>query len=68
VAVYRDGCKKSQPLSAAGTKTAEAADKGVRTTQVVVEEQDQHAPPRAVRHKLEDERMSITHKFNVGGH
>src|SRR6266496_3086446 len=25
VAVYRDGCKKSQPLSAAGTKTAEAA-------------------------------------------
>jgi ribonucleoside-diphosphate reductase alpha chain len=68
VAIYRDGCKKSQPLSAAGTKTAEAADKGVRTTQVVVEEQDQHAPPRAVRHKLEDERMSITHKFNVGGH
>src|SRR5499425_2111137 len=25
VAIYRDGCKKSQPLSAAGTKTAEAA-------------------------------------------
>src|SRR6266704_1745511 len=24
VAVYRDGCKKSQPLSAAGTKTAES--------------------------------------------
>src|SRR4029078_6946743 len=40
----------------------------IRATQVVVEEQDQHAPPRAVRHKLEDERMSITHKFNVGGH
>jgi ribonucleoside-diphosphate reductase alpha chain len=69
VAVYRDGCKKSQPLSAAGTKTAEAA--GSRSTggsPVQVEEQDQHAPPRAVRHKLEDERMSITHKFNVGGH
>src|SRR5689334_8093764 len=68
VAIYRDGCKKSQPLSAAGTKTAEAAGVGARATQVVVEEQDQHAPPRAVRHKLEDERMSITHKFNVGGH
>src|SRR5438045_506596 len=27
-----------------------------------------HAPPRANRHRLEDERMSITHKFNVGGH
>jgi len=67
VAIYRDGCKKSQPLSAAGTKTAEASDKNVRATQAVVEE-DLQAPPRAVRHKLEDERMSITHKFNVGGH
>src|SRR5881296_3202488 len=36
VAVYRDGCKKSQPLSAAGTKTAEAAGGGARTTQVQV--------------------------------
>jgi ribonucleoside-diphosphate reductase alpha chain len=68
VAIYRDGCKKAQPLSAAGTKTAEASDKSVRAAQAVVEEQDQHAPPRAVRHKLDDERMSITHKFNVGGH
>jgi ribonucleoside-diphosphate reductase alpha chain len=66
VAVYRDGCKKSQPLSAAGTKTAESSS--VRATQVQIEEQDLHAPPRAVRHRLDDERMSITHKFNVGGH
>jgi ribonucleoside-diphosphate reductase alpha chain len=69
VAVYRDGCKKSQPLSAAGTKTAEAAgSRGTGGSPVQVEEQDLHAPPRAVRHKLEEERMSITHKFNVGGH
>src|SRR5438105_1839212 len=68
VAVYRDGCKKSQPLSAAGTKTAEAAGGGARSTQMVIEEQDLHAPPRAIRHRLDDERMSITHKFNVGGH
>jgi ribonucleoside-diphosphate reductase alpha chain len=68
VAVYRDGCKKSQPLSAAGTKTAQAAGEGARSTQAVPEEQDLHAPPRAVRHRLDDERMSITHKFNVGGH
>jgi len=67
VAIYRDGCKKSQPLSAAGTKTAEASDKNVRATQLLPED-DLQAPPRAVRHKLEDERMSITHKFNVGGH
>jgi ribonucleoside-diphosphate reductase alpha chain len=69
VAVYRDGCKKSQPLSAAGTKTAEAAGGGARATSTqIVPEEDMLAPPRAVRHRLEDERMSITHKFNVGGH
>ncbi|HZQ19066.1 MAG TPA: vitamin B12-dependent ribonucleotide reductase [Terriglobales bacterium] len=68
VAIYRDGCKKSQPLSAAGTKTAEASDKSVRPAQAVIEEVDLQAPPKAVRHKLPEERMSITHKFNVGGH
>src|SRR5439155_21562726 len=70
VAVYRDGCKKSQPLSAAGTKTASSgnqAGEGARPTQAMVE-QDLNGPPRAVRHKLPEERMSITHKFNVGGH
>jgi len=65
VAVYRDGCKKSQPLSAAGTKTAEAR---VERAPSPAEEEDLNAPPRAVRHKLREERMSITHKFNVGGH
>jgi ribonucleoside-diphosphate reductase alpha chain len=35
---------------------------------VQIEEQNLHAPPRAIRHRLDDERMSITHKFNVGGH
>jgi ribonucleoside-diphosphate reductase alpha chain len=66
VAVYRDGCKKSQPLSAAGTKTAES--NGAVAPAVPQQEQDMHAPPRAIRHRLDDERMSITHKFNVGGH
>ena len=33
-----------------------------------VEEEDLNAPPRAVRHKLQEERASVTHKFNVGGH
>src|SRR5213075_1952201 len=52
VAVYRDGCKRSQPLSTAKDKIAEAL--GV--------------VPMAVRRKLPDERHSITHKFSVGGH
>src|SRR6185437_264165 len=30
--------------------------------------QDQDAPPRAVRHRLPAERVSITHKFSIGGH
>jgi ribonucleoside-diphosphate reductase alpha chain len=71
VAIYRDSCKKSQPLSAAGTKTAEGkAQPGaaVAVAQPVLEEQNLEAPPRAVRHKLPEERISITHKFEVGGH
>jgi ribonucleoside-diphosphate reductase alpha chain len=31
-------------------------------------EQDLNAPPRAVRHRLQDERASITHKFGIAGH
>jgi ribonucleoside-diphosphate reductase alpha chain len=76
VAIYRDGCKKSQPLSAAGTKTATSsksdagksdAGEGARPTLAQLE-QDLNGPPRAVRHRLAEERASITHKFNVGGH
>ncbi len=67
VAIYRDGCKKSQPLSAAGTKTASSEKSSVELVPTVVEE-DLNAPPRAVRHKLQEERMSITHKFKVGDH
>ena len=69
VAVYRDGCKKSQPLSASGTTTAlsKKGDAAAAAAQHV-EEDDLNAPPRAVRHKLQEERASITHKFNVGGH
>jgi len=70
VAIYRDGCKKSQPLSAAGTKTAEsgAGSASAQAVTLATLEQDLNAPPRAVRHRLPDERMSVTHKFDVGGH
>ncbi|MGA7905794.1 MAG: vitamin B12-dependent ribonucleotide reductase [Candidatus Sulfotelmatobacter sp.] len=70
VAIYRDGCKKSQPLSAAGTKTATSSKEDSRTgvSAPHVEEENLNGPPRAVRHKLQEERASITHKFNIGGH
>jgi ribonucleoside-diphosphate reductase alpha chain len=69
VAIYRDGCKQSQPLSAAGTKTAQSSGVERAPSPATVEVNDDlNAPPRAVRHKLQEERMAVTHKFNIGGH
>jgi ribonucleoside-diphosphate reductase alpha chain len=66
VAIYRDGCKQSQPLSAAGSKTANSSKENSPVSSP--QEEDLNAPPRAVRHKLQEERASITHKFKVGDH
>ncbi len=74
VAVYRDGCKKAQPLSAAGTKTAESHKDDVAQPAAAakptgpVDQVDADHPPTAVRHRLHQERASITHKFSIGGH
>jgi ribonucleoside-diphosphate reductase alpha chain len=53
VAIYRDNCKRSQPLSTKRDKKEEVA--------VVIPLQER----RAVRRKLADERQSITHKFSI---
>ncbi|HEV2487411.1 MAG TPA: vitamin B12-dependent ribonucleotide reductase [Terracidiphilus sp.] len=37
-------------------------------TEPVREVQDTNGPPRAVRHRLQEERASITHKFSIAGH
>ncbi len=66
VAIYRDGSKKAQPLSSMGSATAKSQKGDAVAGAEVVDESA--APPRAVRHRLPDERLSITHKFNVGGH
>jgi len=55
IAIYRDGCKRSQPLSTSLDKEKKA------TAPVDVEY-------RAVRRKLPDERKAVTHKFDIGGH
>ncbi len=75
VAVYRDGSKKAQPLSSMGSATAKSTSKdGVipseaRDPYALNEPIDEGAaPPKARRHRLPDERLSITHKFSVGGH
>jgi ribonucleoside-diphosphate reductase alpha chain len=57
VAIYRDNCKRSQPLSTKKSETAQIA-----LTAVPVQER------RAVRRKLPDERQAITHKFKINEH
>jgi ribonucleoside-diphosphate reductase alpha chain len=76
VAIYRDGSKKAQPLSSMGSATHKSQKGDVSSsvgvpqggTNEVDVEDPSAAPPRAVRHRLPDERLSITHKFKVGGH
>ncbi|HEY2941067.1 MAG TPA: vitamin B12-dependent ribonucleotide reductase [Vicinamibacteria bacterium] len=55
VAVYRDGCKRSQPLSTSKAEAKEA-------------EAVPAADARPARRKLPDERRAITHKFSIAGH
>ncbi|HEY6555002.1 MAG TPA: vitamin B12-dependent ribonucleotide reductase [Vicinamibacteria bacterium] len=58
VAVYRDGCKRSQPLS---TSREESKIDAVQTALA-------EATARPARRKLPDERHAITHKFSIAGH
>src|SRR6266568_4630576 len=53
IAVYRDGCKRSQPLNTKRDDGAKVQD---------------GSEVRLARRRLPDERRSITHKFSIGGH
>ena len=53
VSIYRDGSKRTQPLNTSRDKQAAPETTGL-------------AQPH--RHRLPDERRSITHKFDIGGH
>ncbi len=56
VAIYRDGCKRTQPLNLSSEEVAEPAaeaDPPVRNPE---------------RERLPDERQAITHKFSIQGH
>ena len=55
LAIYRDGCKRSQPLSTSLDKEKKKAAPG-------------EVEYRAMRRKLPDERKAITHKFDIQGH
>jgi ribonucleoside-diphosphate reductase alpha chain len=61
-AIYRDGCKMSQPLNTS-SKTKKSAEK---TEKIEIKEVE--ITKRALRRKLNEERQSITHKFAIAGH
>ncbi len=65
IAVYRDGCKRSQPLNTSKTAEAKVESKAgdVFSGSVPVE-----LPASAARRRLPEERRSITHKFSIAGH
>jgi len=39
-----------------------------RTEAPTEQKQDPNGPPRAIRHRLPEERASVTHKFSIAGH
>jgi ribonucleoside-diphosphate reductase alpha chain len=65
VAVYRDGCKRSQPLSTSKHEAKAEAPAATPTPGAAVAPS---AETRPARRKLPDERHAITHKFSIAGH
>jgi ribonucleoside-diphosphate reductase alpha chain len=55
VAIYRDGCKKTQPLNTSKPVREEAAAETA-------------SEPRPTRRRLPGDRQAICHKFDVAGH
>jgi ribonucleoside-diphosphate reductase alpha chain len=74
VALYRDGCKLSQPLNSATTADDEEGDTEEEQLEAGIQAAADHAvaaaapTPLQTRRKLPDERQSITHKFSIAGH
>ena len=56
IAIYRDGSKRTQPLNTSKDKDEQSMGS--------VDSKE----ARVLRHKLPDERRSITHKFDIAGH
>jgi len=64
IAIYRDGSKRTQPLSTKKSEpAAETSKSGVVTIPIAI-----NTEARPIRRKLPDERQSITHKFSIAGH
>jgi ribonucleoside-diphosphate reductase alpha chain len=64
VAIYRDGCKRTQPLNTSRSESSEAASN-------VTSDSTQAAltiDPQVVRRRLPADCRSVRHKFDVAGH
>ncbi|MBD3268364.1 vitamin B12-dependent ribonucleotide reductase, partial [bacterium] len=59
IAIYRDGCKRTQPLNTSRNKDEEKQEKQETVTKVV---------NKPYRRRLPNERQAITHKFSISGH
>jgi ribonucleoside-diphosphate reductase alpha chain len=69
VAIYRDGCKRSQPLSTKKEKDYKGAELAPdKVVERIVEKVVEREVMRPFRKKLPDERQAITHKFSIAGH
>ncbi len=68
VAIYRDGCKRTQPLSTSKTDPGLIKGGAGASANTTTAEPVRNGPPAAVRRKLPDERQSFTHKFSIAGH
>lgn len=69
IAIYRDGSKRTQPLSTKKTEAEE--EKAVLKAEAAPAIAPAPAPlpaARPLRRKLPDERYAITHKFSIAGH
>src|SRR5690349_4529163 len=61
VAIYRDGCKKTQPLNTAKPTAVKADALPVAMTGVA-------GKPEPTRRRLPNDRQAICHKFDIAGH
>lgn len=74
IAIYRDGCKRSQPLQNAQVKDEDKRVPSANELQLIdqvnklVAELDDLKQPKLHRRKLPDECRMIRHKFKIGEH
>ncbi|MDD5348584.1 MAG: vitamin B12-dependent ribonucleotide reductase [Chthoniobacteraceae bacterium] len=77
IAIYRDGSKRSQPVQSkkntdAADADAELADKAALEARVVEMEKEieqlRQKINKPVRLRMQDTRISLTHKFDIAGH